>query len=489
MPGVVRSFLETEIRRRIVVPEAARAFLAIILGLDQRRPVAAFGAISAEHRGGSGQLVGPRILADHDAKEFGNRVDGGIGRDVIVAARAHRAASVGIPLLAQGQHLLHVFHRDHRVASLPKQNAGTVAEVNHGVAHHFQTLLPLPAFHVPFLVASGADLDDAVAVGRIGIDALRRDVHPADVVGVAIADQLGLVVVHPVRIGLPQAGPLVAGTLGEAFQVDELAVEIHAAGSGAALEFGLAETSDHFVDVHRFAVYREDGVHVVEIRVFRTPETCALERRGGRQDGLFAIDHVDRTACEPGANLPVAIDNHGRQLYRGAIAGGIAHLRIDRNGCALSGNIEVGGMHVDPGAFQAVVKRQGLINFAGDVQPDMPVDAAVVGIEVVGVPFKRGAAGTLLVIGAIIHLDCQHVLFAPEMNRAGDVQSEGSHPVFVKPGWFAVQKNVAGLSHTFKFEEDLVAGKFGRKFEMLAVPDETLEGAAVPAAVGNDLTE
>jgi hypothetical protein len=71
------------------------------------------------------------------------------------------------------------------------------------------------------------------------------------------------------------------------------------------------------------------------------------------------------------------------------------HLRLDCNIGALSGNVEVRGMNIDPGAFQAVIERQRLIDLAGDMQPDMPVNAAVVGIEVVGVPLKRGIAGTL----------------------------------------------------------------------------------------------
>src|ERR1039458_2087547 len=119
----------------------------------------------------------------------------------------------------------------------------------------------------------------------------------------------------------------------------------------------------------------------------------------------------------------------------------------------------------------------------------MPVNAAVVGIEVVGVPLKSGAAGTLGVIRAVIHLDGQDVLFAPEMDRVGDVQAVGGDSVLVKPHLLAIQENVAGLPHALEFEKNLIVGKFGRKLEMFAVPDQPFIGAAVPAAMRNDLTE
>ena len=82
-------------------------------------------------------------------------------------------------------------------------------------------------------------------VAASDIHALRRDVHPADVVGVVVADQLGAVVVHPVGIRLAEAGPFVAGALRVAFEVDELVVDLDAAGAGAAFELGFAETGGH----------------------------------------------------------------------------------------------------------------------------------------------------------------------------------------------------------------------------------------------------
>ena len=126
----------------------------------------------------------------------------------------------------------------------------------------------------------------------------------------AVADQLRLELVHPVRIGLAQAGPFVAGTLCEAFQVNELAVKIDAARAGAAFEFGLAKPGGDLVDVNDFAVHLQNRVNVVKIWVFRTPEARLLKGSGCGQDALFAVYHIDGAAVEAGANLPLAIHNH-----------------------------------------------------------------------------------------------------------------------------------------------------------------------------------
>ena len=51
------------------------------------------------------------------------------------------------------------------------------------------------------------------------------------------SNQAGIVFVQPVRICLPECCPLIRGALCEAFQINELVVEIHAALAGAALEW------------------------------------------------------------------------------------------------------------------------------------------------------------------------------------------------------------------------------------------------------------
>src|ERR1035437_7973286 len=96
LPGIVRSLLETKIRRRKIVPEAARPFFSKVLGLNERCSVAAHGAVAAEHVGGAGELVGPPVLTNHYAIEFGDGSGGGVQLDVVVATSADDAAAIGI---------------------------------------------------------------------------------------------------------------------------------------------------------------------------------------------------------------------------------------------------------------------------------------------------------------------------------------------------------------------------------------------------------
>src|SRR5208282_3225275 len=94
----------------------------------------------------------------------------------------------------------------------------------------------------PLLVARRADLDDAQPVTSRDVGALRRDVHPAQIVAIAFAHHRERVVVHPVGTGATEAGPVVGRALRVAGQPDEPAVQPDAARADAALELGLAKT-------------------------------------------------------------------------------------------------------------------------------------------------------------------------------------------------------------------------------------------------------
>ena len=146
-------------------------------------------------------------------------------------------------------------------------------------------------------------------------------------------------------------------------------------------------------------------------------------------------------------------------------------------------------MHVDAGGFEAVIERQRLEDLTRDVQPDVPVDAPVIGIKVVRIPLEGRVGGALGVSGAVIHLDGQDVLLWAEVNGVGDVQAVGRHPVLVKPNWLAIQEDVAGLPYALEFEEDPIVRQGRRKLEMLAVPGQSLVGAEIAPAVGDDLTK
>ncbi len=487
--GIVRAFLEAEVGRREIIPETAGPFIAEIFGFDQRRFVAAFDAVAAKDVLGVGELIRAAILADHDAVVFGDGGEGGVGGGSVVVTSSHHATAEGIEFLAEIDNLDHFRGGDDGVAGFPEEDAGVVAEVDHGVAHDFDALIPLAAFDEAFLIAGGADLNDAVAVEGVGIDFLRGDVHPAHVVGVGVADHLHGEVVHPVRVALAEAGPFVGGALCEAFEVGELAVDENAAGSGAAFELGFAEAGGGFADVDDFVVDGEGEVDVVEVRVFDGPEAGVGERAGGGESGFLAGGDGGGVSAEGGVELTVVIDDVGGEEESGGGGGGVLDLGFGGDVGGFGGDVVVLAVDVGTGGFEAVVEGEGLVDFSGDVEPDVAVDAAVVGVEVIGVPFESGAGGTFLIVGAVIDFDGEDVFVIAEFDGVGDIDAVAGDAVFVEADFLAVEEDIAGLAHAFEFEEDFIVGVGGGEGEMFAVPGEALVGSAIAAAVGDDGAE
>ena len=183
------------------------------------------------------------------------------------------------------------------------------------------------------------------------------------------------------------------------------------------------------------------------------------------------------------------IDDRHRQPDRRPVARIVAHLGLDRYVAGLPGKIEVAGMHVNARGLQPVVERQRLVNLAGDVQPDVPVDAAMIGIEIVGVPLKPGSGGAFHVVRPVVHLHSQHVLLRPAMHRIRNIDSVGSNSVFIQADLFPIQEDVARLPHALKFEEDFAPEITGGQLEVFAIPRDPLVRAHVAAAVRDDLPE
>ena len=294
---------------------------------------------------------------------------------------------------------------------------------------------------------------------------------------------------EPVRVGAAEAGPLVAGALAEAFEVGELVVDEDAAGACAAFERGFAEAGGGADYIDGLSVDGEDGVDVVETGCVGTPEACGFEGAGGEEDTLFAVHHVDWVAVEVGAELAVAVDDEDGEGDGGAIGGGVADLGLDGDVGGGGGDVEVRGVDVDALALEAVVERQGLEDGAGDVEPDAAVDAAVVGIEVVGVPLECGAGGALFVGGGVVELDGEDIFFAVEEDGAGDVDAVGGDAVLVETDLLAIEEDVTGLARAFELEEETAAGELGGDAEVFAIPGETFVGAEVAAAVRDDAAE
>ena len=151
------------------------------------------------------------------------------------------------------------------------------------------------------------------------------------------------------------------------------------------------------------------------------------------------------------------------------IARFIADLGLDRHVGGLGGHGDVRGINIDAGGLEILVERQGLVNLAGDVQPDVAVEAAVVGIEILGLPLEDGAGGFFGVVGDVGDLDGEDVFLVAEVNGVGDVDAAGRDAVFVFADGLAVHEESGGLPHAFELDEDLVALGAGGKLEVLAV--------------------
>ena len=140
MVSVVRALVETEMRRRIIIPEPARGLVAEILRLDERRAVAALGAVGAEQFRAVRQCVRARVLADHHAEIFGD----GRGGWFIQRAAADDAPAVRVPLLsANPPFAASAACVMELLPASQNKMLGSIAEINHRVAHHFHALLPL----------------------------------------------------------------------------------------------------------------------------------------------------------------------------------------------------------------------------------------------------------------------------------------------------------------------------------------------------------
>ena len=107
----------------------------------------------------------------------------------------------------------------------------------------------------------------------------------------------------------------------------------------------------------------------------------------------------------------------------------------------------------------------------------------------VGVFGVGGAEGALAVVAGVVDLDGEDVLLAGGREGVGDVDAVGGDSVLVEADRIAVEEDVAGLAHSLELEEDAMAGGQGGEPEVLAIPGEALVGAAVAAAVGDELAE
>ena len=309
-----------EIRRGEVVPDAAGGLLAAVLSLGDRAVLRQkAGGVAVQHRAD--------ILA---------LVDDLLG---VQGAAAHKTPAVGVQPLLEQPHLPHVLAGDRVVASLPEHNGRVVAEGDDDIAHQLYALVPLAAEALLLLITGRLGADDAAAVKRADIGGAARYMHKADVVGVALADEGGVLIVQP--LGRNADGrPLVGGALGVAAQPLHRAVDAQA--PVLVVAYG-AEAGRQLLGVGLFAVYKQLGLHGVEVGVINAPEA----QRQGVGPG---VQHGDRHGIRSG-RCGQAFVLHGAVMPGHSLIGDIGVRRGDaqrrygaaRGGCGGRGAVKDGG--------------------------------------------------------------------------------------------------------------------------------------------------
>ena len=300
------------------------------------------------------------------------------------------------------------------------------------------------------------------------------------------ADELGVVSVHPVGIRLTQPGPVIAGTLGVTGEPDKTVIQIHAAGAGAAFEFRLAKTGGDFLHIHHLIVDGENGIDLVQIRRGVAPELGVGQLAAGGEDLALAADKVGGFAGKFGADLAGGVHDHGGEGDGLLVAAFIAHLGFHVDVAGFAGHGNIGGIDVDAGGLEIFVEREGLIDLAGEVQPDVVVQAPVIGVEGAPHPFVAGAGGFFHVVVAVVHFYGDHVIGVAEVHEVGQVEAAGGDAVFEAADELAVYPEAAGLFESFKFEEHLFALGGGGELEMFPVPGDAHVFMLFAAAVRND---
>ncbi len=144
-------------------------------------------------------------------------------------------------------------------------------------------------------------------------------------------------------------------------------------------------------------------------------------------------------------------------------------------------------INIDAGGLEIFVERQCLINLAGEVQPDVVVQAAVIGIERAAHPLILRAGRLFLVIVAVVHLHRDDIFLAAEVHEFGQVEATGGNAIFVFAGELAVDPEAPGLFQAFKFEENFPVPGAGRQLEMLPVPGNARVGVPVATAMTDDV--
>ena len=131
-------------------------------------------------------------------------------------------------------------------------------------------------------------------------------------------------------------------------------------------------------------------------------------------------------------------------------------------------NIEIGGINVGSGGSKITVERQGLVEFSGDMQPDILGNAAVVGIEIAVVPLVAALVLSRTVGPRIVAANGHRVLSFYYIRCK--VEAAGHHAVLAIAQVMTVDIEIGSLTYTLELHEDLSLQHIACGNELLPVP-------------------
>ena len=339
-------------------------------------------------------------------------------------ARSDGAAAMGIVLIADRLHLRHMRFADILVPAFVEEDRGIVAIIDDRVAHHLLALVPAAAGDVAFGVARRHRLHQADAVGGFDVLLGRGDVHPADQIAAALHHQRVGKVADPGRDGGADGGPFIGGALGIAMDHDGAAVEVDL----AIAEAGLAEAGPGVDAVDHLALVHQAGRDGVEIAIAPAPIMEAGDRCGGGEGSALAGRNRGGGAVEAG-NAAAGGIAHFDAERQGAGGGAVvADLAFGMDGRAAAGDVETVGPDILAGGAERRIERQRLIDRAGQVEPDILGNAAIIDVEIVIVPLEAAAGGAFLIFPVIVDAHGDDIVAGFERSR--NIGAKGHHAMF-----------------------------------------------------------
>ena len=99
-----------------------------------------------------------------------------------------------------------------------------------------------------------------------------------------------------------------------------------------------------------------------------------------------------------------------------------------------------------PVVLQVFVERQGLVNLSGQVQPDIVIQAAVIGVERATHPLEFSAGRFFLVIVAVVHLHNDDIILIAEIHKIREIKPTRRNTVLELADGFSIDPKAHRLA-------------------------------------------